>query len=390
MIKIVLMSAAAASIVMIRLALADGVPNSTSQPTIVAAREGAQNQVLSKRPLDGWSFVDLSKLRAVVPIPRQADSAEYRPTAALEVLPGPSEIQNPKFFSSKIAPAISEPVIQISEHQLYGAHPPTSSPEPPARQTPMPSENILTARQSLGAQSITVNAEQAIGQRPTRNEESVPVNAFTSGRTEVQPVVPRRQPAEAAPRATSAEVVNGPSQTMDCQEDGHCSCGTQSWQRRYGCDIGLPRSYGDKQCFTRPFGHCLTTALGQQVINGIADRMVLYHYDFGYGENASKLSLRGKAQLVKFARGVLRSGLPITVQSTPGNSTLDELRRANVLEELMQLDTSASADWVIVDKPRAHGLRGLEAIEIDANNILNTRYRGTLLAPPASSSDSSE
>jgi hypothetical protein len=119
--------------------------------------------------------------------------------------------------------------------------------------------------------------------------------------------------------------------------------------------------------------------MDRQIVNGLADQMVLYDYDFLPSPHASRLSVHGRLRLEKYTRMVLKRGIPITIQASPGRPQLDVARRVSVVEELRAIDSSATADWVLVGIPHAKGLRGEEALEIDANNLLNTQQRGGLL-----------
>jgi hypothetical protein len=150
-----------------------------------------------------------------------------------------------------------------------------------------------------------------------------------------------------------------------------------------------PRYY-----FERPFGTYVRDAASQQIYNGLADQMVLYHYDFRNGEQGTELSLRGKYQLTKFANRLFRCGFPIVIQETPENPTVADARRQNVIDELKLLDPefNLADSSVVVGRPRVPGLRGLEGQIIDDNNLQQTQARGTLGpgedADPQNSSDS--
>jgi hypothetical protein len=120
-----------------------------------------------------------------------------------------------------------------------------------------------------------------------------------------------------------------------------------------------------------------------QIVNALANQLVLYHYDFGSGDRASRLSLRGKRQLVKYAPRALALGRPIVIEPSPGMPVRDEARRDSVIETLTELYPNASEFWadgrhVVVALPTEPGLRGEEALLIDDNLLDRTQSGSTL------------
>ena len=160
--------------------------------------------------------------------------------------------------------------------------------------------------------------------------------------------------------------------------DTGCSCDQ--------CRTVLPT----KSCLTyrknRPFGSVMVDMLSAQKCSGAAARMVLYDYDFLPDARNDILSLRGQQQLAKYARMAVACGHPIIIAATPGMPQLNEARRLYVTDLLQRIEPSASPDWVIVGRPKAVGLRGEEAIEIDINNIGATQQRGAIEAPATTGS----
>ncbi|NIL97608.1 MAG: hypothetical protein GTO53_03880 [Planctomycetales bacterium] len=129
----------------------------------------------------------------------------------------------------------------------------------------------------------------------------------------------------------------------------------------------------------RPFGWYLRNAYQQQIARGFQDQMVLYHYDFQAGAKADQLSSRGRQQLAKFAQIVDSHGFPVVIQPTNGRPELDAARQAHVAMELSTMTESATEPAVIVAQPRAPGMRGSEALEIDKNLMQQTQQRGLLM-----------
>lgn len=153
----------------------------------------------------------------------------------------------------------------------------------------------------------------------------------------------------------------------------------------YGCIDGCGRGHrcGGRGKHTicykdAPPGWYLHNALQIQISRGIADQMVLYHYDFLEGHDSAQLSRRGKWQLQKFASAIASHGYPVIIQPSYDASGLDTARRAQVLAELQTFVPDVTEESVLIAKPHAVGLRGVEALSIDNNNLLQTQSRGTL------------
>lgn len=198
-------------------------------------------------------------------------------------------------------------------------------------------------------------------------------------------------PAEGA-RRPAAEIERGQGLAVDnplCPQqpeigfgriDAPCGCDSEDCMTT--CEkveafhaANHPRFY-----FERPFGSYVISAVNAQISNGIADQMVLYHYDFQQGARASELTIRGRYQLSKFAHRMLSCGFSIVIEETPADPALADARRNAVMAELQKMDDSIGRldDLVLVARPRLPGLRGAEAQLIDDNNLLQTQSRGTI------------
>ena len=111
-----------------------------------------------------------------------------------------------------------------------------------------------------------------------------------------------------------------------------------------------------------PAGENLNTFWAIQVSNGDAARMVLYDFDFIPGQ--ADLTPRGMRQLAKFADMLQQTPHPLIIQPSPELPTLDEIRRAHILNTLATMDVVISEDRLIVRIPPSRGLDGIEAAEI--------------------------
>lgn len=134
--------------------------------------------------------------------------------------------------------------------------------------------------------------------------------------------------------------------------------------------------YCDLFC-ERPFGTLVRAHMNTQVLNGLADQMFLYAYDF-FDEsegNAAHLKPRGDYQLEKVAH-LLKFNLgPIIIEQTAGNPELDEQRRQHVLEQLERLNVPFVPEQVVIGRAPRPMLSGVEALMIQGNNenLINSR-----------------
>jgi hypothetical protein len=123
-----------------------------------------------------------------------------------------------------------------------------------------------------------------------------------------------------------------------------------------------------------PLGASVYATYRNHVANGIAARMVLYHYDFV--DNTATLNTHGQDQVAKIAALMAHNGFPIIVERTPSNPMLAEMRRLVVLNQLLRSGIALPAERVVIGAPIANGLRGGEAEIIYQNLLSQTRERG--------------
>jgi hypothetical protein len=127
----------------------------------------------------------------------------------------------------------------------------------------------------------------------------------------------------------------------------------------------------------RPFGTLLRAHQQTQIFNGLTDQMVLYHYDFRDGPGTkTELNYRGLQQLSKLVEVAQQTGLPLVIEKTDNNSSLDKSRRQAVLTKLEQLQIPYASEMVVVAEIPAAGLNGEESSLIYQNLIQQTRDRG--------------
>jgi len=126
----------------------------------------------------------------------------------------------------------------------------------------------------------------------------------------------------------------------------------------------------------RPFGSYVVQAEQMQMVNGLQDQQVLYHYDFYPGDRSTTLSPRGEYQLRKIIQRMEIAPSPIIVQTSIVNPDLDEARRQHILDALRAAGVPAEPELVVVDHPPLPGLQGLEGELVYGNMLGQTQARG--------------
>jgi len=222
-----------------------------------------------------------------------------------------------------------------------------------------------------------------------------------SPRTEASYVVPEplNLPTEAAETPAVAEEhvaetttiheEHAPQHVGGCvgQQDGCChghACGRRrpTLQDRWHSHIkpclqathwGYPEYFEE-----RPFGTLVCRHMGTQIANGRADRLVLYHYDFGDGilQDPSELNAHGDWRLCRMAAALQDDVCPIVIECTPGGAELDAARRSHVLAALRNRGLDVPEESVVVGTPPARGMSGDEAYEIYQGLLMRTRAGG--------------
>ncbi len=152
------------------------------------------------------------------------------------------------------------------------------------------------------------------------------------------------------------------------------TCQAYSCQTRY---FGRPE----------PFGTALQSNMDLQIANGQRARLVLYDYDF---ENAADrdramLNAAGRRKLDRLVPVLESTGFPLIIEPSGSGEGLSESRRNHVVNLLEnEMHFPIASEQVVVRDPPSAGLRGVEAYEMDRNQLSRTRSQGS-----GSSSDSS-
>ncbi len=260
-----------------------------------------------------------------------------------------------------------------------GDEPPDPAPEPATRpQTPATRPQTIVVRQQeyvVKASSAVVETSQPKAELVAAESEQLPEEVSVA-----QDSGPLDRPAGEHTHRTNGK------QSGSCQNEGQlspaaCVCRQHSQS--------LPRGTRHTQCYcpecfvVAPPGSSLYGHIAAQIGNGLAERMVLYRYDFldSMGNESVSLSPRGHMQLDKIIKrwecGNLGNvdSVPICIEST-GQPRLDEQRRLHVIAVLGEWGATFAPEMVVVCHPRAFGLQGVEAAIIHGNMIRNTATQG--------------
>lgn len=134
-------------------------------------------------------------------------------------------------------------------------------------------------------------------------------------------------------------------------------------------------------CNTHPdpvFGGSYYATMQAQISKGEAALMVLYHYDFEPGR--AELNYRGRLQMHKNAQRMQRNDFPLVIEESRDNHELDIARYSHVISELASLSISIPPERVVIGRPTARGLDGLDA-ELVHENLLRQTIGGGASAP---------
>lgn len=141
--------------------------------------------------------------------------------------------------------------------------------------------------------------------------------------------------------------------------------------------LGYPEEFCEQ-----PLGVALYSQLETQVANGIAAKLVLYHFDFLDG--SPQLNSKGVERLARHVAVMNRNVFPLVIEHTPETPGLDEARRITVQQAISQMQAPIAPERVIVGLPSPTGLSGKQAVILEANLLRDTRTGGTTNLAPGS------
>jgi hypothetical protein len=174
----------------------------------------------------------------------------------------------------------------------------------------------------------------------------------------------------------------GDSPPSAAPPSGTCTCGDRRglsrWRwHRAQCKRHLQENViGYAEEFNEwPLGESLYAQGRTQVANGLAARMVFYHYDFE--EGTSRLNLRGRDKLATVAASLPSTFYPVVVERTPATPGLDASRRSALLNQFAQGTFPVPAERVVIGPGIAHGMTGVESMVIYGRQLSNLGTGGT-------------
>ena len=154
----------------------------------------------------------------------------------------------------------------------------------------------------------------------------------------------------------------------------------RKWEKKRRMQYAF-MGYPEEFC-EQPLGMALYGNLNTQIANGVAAKLVLYHFDFVDG--GSQLNWKGRQQLAKHAAVMNGNVYPLVIEQSPDQPELDEARRAAVQQALTQNQSPISVDRVVVGIPTAVALPGQQAVGLNANLQRDTQAGGVSNLAPGS------
>jgi hypothetical protein len=168
-----------------------------------------------------------------------------------------------------------------------------------------------------------------------------------------------------------------------------CTCGNRRglsrwrWHRR-NCKRHLQDNFlGYAEEFNEwPLGESLYAHGRTQVANGLAAKMVFYHYDFVDG--TSQLNTRGRDKLATVAATLPTNFLPIVVERTPNEPGLDQSRKSVLVAELGRGSFPVPAERVLIGPTVSYGMTGYEALYAIYPGQISSLAGGSAFGPGGS------
>lgn len=155
---------------------------------------------------------------------------------------------------------------------------------------------------------------------------------------------------------------------------------SRRWERKRRLQdkcLGYPEEFCEQ-----PLGAALYSQMSAQAANGMAAKLVLYHYDFVDG--SPNLKVYGHERLAKHIASMNFNAFPLLIEPTPDEPELADARRVAVQQAMLQMQASVDVNRVIVGIPTPVALPGRQAQLLDINLMRDTRNGGTSNLAPGS------
>ncbi len=124
----------------------------------------------------------------------------------------------------------------------------------------------------------------------------------------------------------------------------------------------IPQPYGTYDC----------QWIHAERVRADQDNFVIYQYE--WSADVTKLTTSGQGHVAQIAQRLCQVPFPVVIEPSPDRG-VDESRRMTILEALASHGATVTPDRVVLGRPEAEGLYGLEASGI-AGRMLTNRAGG--------------
>jgi hypothetical protein len=170
-----------------------------------------------------------------------------------------------------------------------------------------------------------------------------------------------------------ASLLDAPTSVAGHSEIGCLPQPPSAWRRWVWslrqCFLGWDEEFQEP-----PLGSSVFAFGNAQVANAEAAQMVLYQCDFLPG--SSQLTPKGAERLAHLVKALSRNFCPLVIEATPCAPGVDEARRLLVVNEAARCGFAVPPERVVIGKPPAVGLSGLESMLIYTNLLNQTQAQG--------------
>ena len=254
-----------------------------------------------------------------------------------------------------------------------------------AQETESPqAKPTVTSAEGSGDDNASGNESSTTPSPSARVKAESPTSAFPT------PPLPPGQTAqvaasrdEGAPESVAAGPSDADSENCNSDDGGRERRVGKRWRNNIKPALQYSHwGYAPQFC-EPPMGAYIGPYLHAQIAAALTEQLVLYDYDFSDNQGGSALTARGQRQLSAIAHMMMHCDGPLVIESSENNPTRDDARRRAVIAASKTLLVQVPEDRIVVGRPTAIGLRGVEARILDDNLLRRTRSGSQLQLSPS-------